>query len=105
MESSPGRGPTARLEVVRELIGADRATAVVALTGYGSIATALEATRLGARHYLTNPRRRGFSGSTADRSSGSSPGSPPRADRAQNAFEMPKRIEKRAASCSSFTRW
>jgi two-component system response regulator RegA len=43
------------LEVVRELIGADRAMAVVVLTGYGSIATALEAVRLGARHYLTKP--------------------------------------------------
>jgi two-component system response regulator RegA len=28
---------------------------VVVLTGYGSIATALEAIRLGARHYLTKP--------------------------------------------------
>ncbi len=30
-------------------------TAVVVLTGYGSIATALEAIRLGATHYLTKP--------------------------------------------------
>lgn len=43
------------LEVVRDLIDANRATAVVVLTGYGSIATALEAVRLGARHYLTKP--------------------------------------------------
>jgi two-component system response regulator RegA len=43
------------LEVVRALIDVDRATAVVVLTGYGSIATALEAVRLGARHYLTKP--------------------------------------------------
>ena len=28
---------------------------MVVLTGYGSIATALEAVRLGARHYLTKP--------------------------------------------------
>jgi two-component system, response regulator RegA len=43
------------LAVVRALIAADRAMAVVVLTGYGSIATALEAVRLGARHYLTKP--------------------------------------------------
>jgi two-component system response regulator RegA len=43
------------LEVVRALMAADGALAVVVLTGYGSIATALEAVRLGARHYLTKP--------------------------------------------------
>ena len=144
---------TSGLEVVRALIAADRATAVVVLTGYGSIATALEAVRLGARHYLTkpadvdeilsafdrdpssarsrtlrrsrawpawsgststacsptaaatSPKRRVSSGSTGDRSSASSPSSPPRADRGQNAFEIPKRKEKRAPSCASFTCW
>jgi two-component system response regulator RegA len=43
------------LEVVRQLKAVDAATAVVVLTGYGSIATALEAVRLGATHYLTKP--------------------------------------------------
>jgi len=43
------------LEVVRELHRIDPATKVVVLTGYGSIATALEAIRLGATHYLTKP--------------------------------------------------
>lgn len=43
------------LEVVRELKAIDAATLVVVLTGYGSIATALEAIRLGATHYLTKP--------------------------------------------------
>jgi two-component system response regulator RegA len=43
------------LEVVRELKTIDPATNVVVLTGYGSIATALEAVRLGATHYLTKP--------------------------------------------------
>ena len=43
------------LDVVRALIAADPETSVVVLTGYGSIATALEAVRLGARHYLTKP--------------------------------------------------
>lgn len=43
------------LEVVRELHGIDPSTSIVVLTGYGSIATALEAVRLGATHYLTKP--------------------------------------------------
>jgi two-component system response regulator RegA len=43
------------LDVVRELRAIDHTTAVVVLTGYGSIATALEAIRLGAVHYLTKP--------------------------------------------------
>ena len=43
------------LDVVQGLKDADPATAVVVLTGYGSIATALEAVRLGATHYLTKP--------------------------------------------------
>jgi two-component system response regulator RegA len=43
------------LEVVRELHRIDPATKIVVLTGYGSIATALEAMRLGATHYLTKP--------------------------------------------------
>jgi len=43
------------LDVVRELHRIDGATKIVVLTGYGSIATALEAVRLGATHYLTKP--------------------------------------------------
>jgi two-component system response regulator RegA len=43
------------LDVVRELLALDPATAVVVLTGYGSIATAIEAIRSGAKHYLTKP--------------------------------------------------
>ncbi len=43
------------LELVRELVAIDRATNVVVLTGYGSIATAVEAIRLGATHYLPKP--------------------------------------------------
>jgi two-component system response regulator RegA len=43
------------LELVRELIAIDGATRVVVLTGYGSIATAVEAVRLGAHDYLTKP--------------------------------------------------
>jgi len=43
------------LDVVRVIKGLDPSTAIVVLTGYGSIATALEAVRLGAANYLTKP--------------------------------------------------
>jgi two-component system response regulator RegA len=48
-------GDASGLEVIRMLLGKDSATRVVMLTGYGSIATAVEAMRLGAVHYLTKP--------------------------------------------------
>lgn len=43
------------LELVQELKRIDPTTLIVVLTGYGSIASALEAVRLGAVHYLTKP--------------------------------------------------
>jgi two-component system, response regulator RegA len=43
------------LEVVRALREIDATTRIVVLTGYGSIATAIEAIRIGALHYLTKP--------------------------------------------------
>src|SRR5262245_17920176 len=43
------------LEVVRALKQRHSSAVVVVLTGYGSIATALEAVRLGAAHYITKP--------------------------------------------------
>ena len=43
------------LDVVRSLAEQDSTTVIVVLTGYGSIATALDAVRLGASHYLTKP--------------------------------------------------
>ncbi|MBK6697384.1 MAG: response regulator [Myxococcales bacterium] len=43
------------LDVVLTLRAVDPSTKVVVLTGYGSIATALEAVRRGACHYLTKP--------------------------------------------------
>jgi two-component system response regulator RegA len=43
------------LDVVRGLKANDPATAIVVLTGYGSIATALEAVAAGAVHYVTKP--------------------------------------------------
>jgi len=48
-------GDRSGLDVVRELKAIDPSTSVVVLTGYGSIATALESIRLGAVHYLTKP--------------------------------------------------
>jgi two-component system response regulator RegA len=43
------------LDVVRDLHAVDPTTRIVVLTGYGSIATALESVRLGAANYLTKP--------------------------------------------------
>lgn len=43
------------LAVVHDLRAIHPALEVVVLTGYGSIATAVEAMRLGARNYLTKP--------------------------------------------------
>jgi two-component system response regulator RegA len=48
----PGAGG---LEVVRGLREIDPTTRIVVLTGYGSIATAVEAMRLGAVHYVAKP--------------------------------------------------
>jgi len=43
------------LELVKALRGLDEAIEIVVLTGYGSIATAVEAIRLGATYYLHKP--------------------------------------------------
>lgn len=48
----PGRSG---LELVKALKSIDAATQVVVLTGYGSIATAIDAIRLGATYYLNKP--------------------------------------------------
>ena len=48
----PGKGG---LEVVKALHEIDPATKTVVLTGYGSIATAIDAVRLGATYYLSKP--------------------------------------------------
>ena len=48
----PGRGG---LELVQALRAIDPATKIVVLTGYGSIATAIDAVRLGATYYLPKP--------------------------------------------------
>jgi two-component system, response regulator RegA len=43
------------LDVVRGLHGDDSRTQIIVLTGYGSIATAIAATKLGADHFLSKP--------------------------------------------------
>jgi len=43
------------LKVIAALAARTPAPAIVVLTGYASIATAVEAVRLGARHYLAKP--------------------------------------------------
>ena len=48
----PGRSG---LELVRDLREIDASTRIIVLTGYGSIATAVEAVRLGAGNYLSKP--------------------------------------------------
>lgn len=48
----PGRSG---LDLVRELKAIDPATKIVVLTGYGSIATAMDAIRLGATNYISKP--------------------------------------------------
>ena len=48
----PGRSG---LEVVQALKAINPQMSIVVMTGYGSIATAVESLRLGARHYLSKP--------------------------------------------------
>jgi two-component system response regulator RegA len=48
----PGMGG---LDIVRELRSLDETICIIILTGYGSIATAISATKLGASHYLSKP--------------------------------------------------
>ena len=48
----PGRSG---LEIVRDLKALDATTMVIVLTGYGSIATAVQSVKLGAHAYLTKP--------------------------------------------------
>lgn len=43
------------LKLIERLKAVDTRTQIVVLTGYGSIATAIEAIKLGATHYLTKP--------------------------------------------------
>ena len=46
---------TSGLELLESVLAVDPTTNAVMLTGYGSIATAVEAVKAGATHYLTKP--------------------------------------------------
>jgi two-component system, response regulator RegA len=48
-------GADSGLDLIPALRALDAATRIVVLTGYGSVATAVEAVRRGAMHYLTKP--------------------------------------------------
>lgn len=48
-------GGDSGLKLIADLIALDPNTRIVMLTGYASIATAIEAIKLGATHYLTKP--------------------------------------------------
>jgi two-component system response regulator RegA len=48
-------GPKSGLDVIRDAKALDPATVAVVLTGYGSIATAVEAVRLGAAQFISKP--------------------------------------------------
>ena len=50
-----GDGLVVGLDVVRDLRALPRPPAVVVLTGYGTIGTAVEAVRMGAINYLSKP--------------------------------------------------
>ena len=48
-------GASSGLRLMSRLLALEASMRVVVLTGYASIATAMEAVRLGAHHYLTKP--------------------------------------------------
>lgn len=76
------------LDLIPRLKQADPATRIVVLTGYGSIATAIEAVRRGATDYLTKPADAdqilaAFAGSAAGRAEGTPPLQPMSLDRVE----------------------
>ena len=48
-------GTESGLELVKQLADQDENTRIIMLTGYASVATAVESIKLGAVHYLTKP--------------------------------------------------
>lgn len=81
-------GPSG-LALIRDLLERAPELAIVVLTGYGSIATAVEAMRLGARDYLTKP-------CNADRVLAAFEAEPGDAVEEQPAYEIPSlaRLER-----------
>ena len=70
-------GADSGLDLIPELTSLDPATRIVVLTGYGSVATAVEAVRRGAVHYLTKPADADEILAAFDRGSGATDTSPP----------------------------
>lgn len=70
------------LVVIQELLQLRPACEIVVLTGYGSIATAVEAIKLGARNYITKP-------ANADQIDAAFDNEPGAATAAEPAFEVP----------------
>lgn len=68
------------LVVIQELLQLRPACEIVVLTGYGSIATAVEAIKLGARNYITKPANADQVEAAFDTETGSA---------AEPAFEVP----------------
>jgi two-component system response regulator RegA len=64
------------LDLIPALIQIDPNTRIVVLTGYGSVATAIEAVRRGATHYLTKPADADEILAAFDRGAGPSPETP-----------------------------
>lgn len=79
----PGPGG---LTVIKDLLELQPSIAIVVVTGYGSIATAVEAVKLGARDYLTKP-------SNADQILAAFDAEPePAADAAAGADDLPYEV-------------
>ena len=70
-------GADSGLDLIPELTRLDPATRIVVLTGYGSVATAVEAVRRGAIHYLTKPADADEILAAFERGSGAGNAAPP----------------------------
>jgi len=70
-------GSESGLELVRQLAALDENTAIVMLTGYASVATAVEAIKLGAVHYLAKPANTSDVIAALQRSGAGDPSVPP----------------------------
>jgi two-component system response regulator RegA len=70
-------GPDSGLDLIPELMRLEPATRIVILTGYGSVATAVEAVRRGAVHYLTKPADADEILAAFERGSGAAEATPP----------------------------
>jgi two-component system, response regulator RegA len=89
------------LELVRELRALDPTTTIVMLTGYGSIATAVQSVQLGAATYLTKPVDADQILAAFDQAAGGSTGAPPSAPAAQPLARVEwEHIQRVLADCN-----